>query len=107
MKFKARKVTRANGEVELRLCLTLSADEAENAPKIADDDQVRVDVHRMATGERLDVYADQVLCWLRILVFWVAVWNDRENHHSFLVRSQGVRKARQRKPKRERKRRRR
>lgn len=107
MKFKARKVTRANGEVELRLCLTLSADEAENAPRIADDPNVSVDVHRMAAGERLDVYADQVLCWLRILIFWVASWNDRDRQSGFIVRSIQGKAARQRKPKRKRERKRR
>lgn len=107
MKFKARKVTRANGEVELRLCLTLSAEEAEKAPKIADDPGLSVDVHRIAAGEKLEVYADQVLCWLRILVFWVGVWNDRDDRHAFLIRSAQQRKARERKPRRKRERKRR
>lgn len=95
MRFKARKVTRANGEVELRLCLSLSADEAENAPRIADDENVTLDVQRLAKGEDVGVYADQVLCWLRILVFWVGIWNEKEKRSGFITRGIQSRKAKQ------------
>lgn len=104
MRFKARKVTRPTGEVELRLCLTLSAEEAENAPRIADDPSVTLDVHRMARGESLGVYADQVLCWLRILVFWVGVWGDKENQSRFITHSILSKKAKQRPPRKRRER---
>lgn len=106
MRFKARKVTRANGEVELRLCLSLSADEAENAPRIAEDETVTLDVHRMARGESPYVYADQVLCWLRILVFWVGIWSEKEKRSGFIVDSIMKRKGRQQAKKPRKKRRR-
>lgn len=102
MKFKARKVTRANGEVEFRLCLTLSADEAENAPRIADDPSLDLNFHRCQGTE--DQKADWVLMWARILAFWAAAWEAREKNQRFITQS--VQKRRKPATRRSRKRRR-
>jgi len=102
MKYKARKVTKENGEVELRLCLTLSAEEAANAPRIADDPNVTVDIHRLGIGEKPDVQADFQITYLRNLVFWASIWNERERNKGFITYSMQAKEARKRKPRKKR-----
>lgn len=84
MKFKARKVTR-DGEVEFRITLTLTSDEAENAPRISDDSGLDLDFHRYQGDP--DRRADWVLMWLRILAFWAAAWEAREQNKRFITQS--------------------
>lgn len=90
--------------MELRLCLVMSPEDAEGAVRIADDPHVSADVHRMGVGESPSVRADLVLCWLRIFVFWLGVWQDREKSKALIVesvkRKQGVIKRRSRERKR-------
>jgi hypothetical protein len=95
MEFKVRKVTKANGGVDFRICLSLSADEAINAPRIADDDNVNLDFHRMK-GD-VSQRADWVLCWARILAFWAHMWGERESHMPVIAHGMQLRKRRKRK----------
>lgn len=87
MKFTIRKKTRTDGQVELRLCLVMSPEESEGAVRISDDPNITADVHRLSTDQSPYVRLDQILCWLRIFVFWLGVWGSRDTQKAFIVES--------------------
>ncbi len=100
MDFKIRKIGRPDGSVELKLSVVLQPDEIEGALRICDDPSITLDVHRLASKESLFVRVDQALCWLRILLFWVGIWGDKDSHSRFIVDSIRAREAKLRKPRR-------
>ena len=87
MNFTIRKKTRKDGQVELRLCLVMSPEEAEGAVRISDDPNVTAEVHTLSKDQSPYVRLDQVLCWLRVFVFWLGVWADRKANQAFIVHS--------------------
>ena len=84
MRLKARKVTRASGAVEYRMVLELTADEAENAPRIADD---CLDPHFHRTQGDSAQQADWILMQARLLAFWAGTWEQREQHWRFITQA--------------------
>ena len=83
MNFKVRKVTRSNGEVEFRLCLSLSAEEANEIPRIADWDETHMDFHRAQgdVGQR----ADWVLMQARLVAYWSEILKDKDKHMPMII----------------------
>lgn len=68
MRFKARKVTRANGEVDFKFHLSLSGEEANMVPRIADWDATTMDFHRQQGDD--EQRADWVLMQARLVAYW-------------------------------------
>ena len=103
MEFKVRKVTKGNGGVDFRIHLSLSEDEAKNAPRIADWDETNLDFHRTQgdVGQR----ADWVLMQARLLAYWSDIWNNRDRHKALIT--QGLIKRESPPPARKKKRRKR
>lgn len=101
MEFKVRKVTKAHGEVDFRICLSLSEDEAINAPRIADWEETNLAFHRIQgdAGQR----ADWVLMQARLLAYWAGVWNEKEQHLAMITRGMQAKQARTSRKKRRRK----
>lgn len=92
MEFKVRKVTKADGGVDLRICLSLSADEAHNVPRIADWDETNLSLNR-ATGT-VEQRADWVLMQARLLAYWADIWNNRDQNSQLIMQSIQAKEAR-------------
>lgn len=77
MRFKTRIVKRGE-ETEIKVSVFLSEKELAGVDKIKDDDNVGIDALRTMKRE-----PDSFLCFLRVLVHWVGLWQSRSQfmHH--------------------------
>lgn len=104
MKFKNRLVRDKEGGVEIRLTLTFTKDEVESLDRIPDDPNVSFSILRQGEGDTYQK-SEWYFTWLRILTYWVNIWNHRETMGDFIIRSVKYRKEVLKRPTRKRRRR--
>ena len=108
MKFSPKIIRSKDGGAEIRLSVKLTPDEIKSLDRIPDDPNVDASLSVLrgggpSLGSKIDFY----LCYLRIALHWVDIWNSRDTMGDYIMQSAQRRKAseaRQTKKKRKRRR---
>lgn len=107
MRFSPKIIRDRDGGAEIRLSVKLSHDEMKSLDRIPDDPNIDSTLGVLrgggpSQGSKIDFY----LCYLRIALHWIDIWNSRDTMGDHIMRSAQMRKASQaRQTKKKRKRR--